>query len=70
MPMCPSAQNAAAASDFYKVLDEIIARDKQDKEREVNPLVIAEDATIIDTTNMKIVQVKQEIAELIREALL
>ena len=52
------------------MLDEIMARDKQDKERKVNPLVIAEDATIIDTTDMKIVQVKQEIAELIREAML
>ena len=67
---CGELAQKGIEADFYKVLDEIMARDKQDKEREVNPLVIADDATIIDTTNMKIVQVKQEIAELIREAML
>ena len=67
---CGELAQKGVEADFYKVLDEIMARDKQDKERKVNPLVIAEDATIIDTTDMKIVQVKQEIAELIREAML
>lgn len=65
---CGELAQKGEENDFYKVLDEIMARDKQDKEREFNPLTIADDAIIIDTTNMKISQVKAEIEELIREA--
>ena len=67
---CGELAEKGEQHDFYKVLDEIMARDKQDKERKVNPLVIADDAVIIDTTNMKITQVKEAIAELIRSAML
>lgn len=40
--------------DFDKLHAEIVARDKQDSEREVSPLVCAEDAIVIDTSNMDI----------------
>lgn len=52
--------------NFYKVLDEIIKRDKQDKERDVNPLTVAEDAVVIDTTNLEINAVKEKIIKLIK----
>ena len=43
--------------DFDKLHAEIVARDKQDSEREFSPLVCAEDATVIDTSNMNVEEV-------------
>ena len=43
--------------DFEKLHAEIIARDKQDSEREFSPLVCAEDAVVIDTSAMDIEEV-------------
>ncbi len=43
--------------DFDKLHAEIIARDKQDSEREFSPLVCAEDAVVIDTSAMEIDEV-------------
>lgn len=43
--------------DFEKLHAEILARDKQDSEREFSPLVCAEDAVVIDTSDMDIEQV-------------
>lgn len=40
--------------DFEKLHAEIVARDKQDSEREVSPLVCAEDAIVIDTSKLDI----------------
>ena len=40
--------------DFEKLHSEIIARDKQDSEREFSPLVQAEDAMVIDTSELDI----------------
>ena len=40
--------------DFDKLHEEIIARDKQDSEREFSPLIQAKDAVLIDTSNMDI----------------
>ncbi len=67
---CGELAEKGIEHDFYKVLDEIMARDKQDKERKFNPLTVAEDAVIIDTTNMRASMVKEAVAELINEALL
>ncbi len=38
--------------DFEKLHQEIVLRDKQDSEREFSPLVCAEDAIVIDTSNI------------------
>ncbi len=65
---CSELEEKGQPNSFYKVLDEIIKRDKQDKEREYNPLTVAEDAVVIDTTNMDIEQVKNEILKLIKKA--
>ena len=43
--------------DFENLHAEIIARDKQDSEREFSPLVCAEDAVVIDTSAMDIEEV-------------
>jgi cytidylate kinase len=40
--------------DFDKLHAEIVARDKQDSEREFAPLVCAKDAVVIDTSDMHI----------------
>lgn len=43
--------------DFDALHQEIILRDKQDSEREFSPLVCAEDAVVIDTSNMSVEEV-------------
>jgi histidinol-phosphate aminotransferase len=53
---------------YEKVLDEIVARDKQDSERPVAPLKPAPDATIVDTTGKTLDQVVGEILALIERA--
>ena len=40
--------------DFEKLHAEIVMRDKQDSEREFSPLICAEDAIVIDTSNMNV----------------
>ena len=51
---------------YEEVLENMRARDKNDKEKEIGALKIAEDATYIDTTNMNIEQVKQAVIEVIK----
>lgn len=51
---------------YEEVLENIRIRDKNDKEKEIGALKIAEDATYIDTTNMTIEQVKQAVIEVIK----
>ncbi len=43
--------------DFEKLHAEIVARDKQDSERAFSPLVCAEDAIVVDTSDMEIAEV-------------
>ena len=52
--------------DFDKLHEEIVLRDKQDTERDFAPLVCAEDAVVIDTSNMNIEQVVAEIKKVIQ----
>ena len=54
------------AADFDKIKTEIILRDKQDSEREIAPLAQADDAILLDTTNLTIEQVVAEILRLAR----
>lgn len=48
---------AGKTVDFETLHQEIVMRDKQDSEREHSPLVCAEDAVVIDTSEMSIDQV-------------
>ena len=52
--------------DFEKLHDEIVARDKQDSEREFSPLVCAEDAVVIDTSAMDVDQVVAAVKKVIQ----
>lgn len=53
--------------DFEKLHEEIVARDKQDSEREFSPLVCAKDAVVIDTSNMDIETVVATVKSAIQE---
>ena len=52
--------------DFEKLHKEIIARDKQDSEREFSPLVRAEDAVLIDTSDLDVEGVLKSIKSVIQ----
>lgn len=52
------------AADLAQIEREITLRDKQDSEREIAPLAQAEDAVLIDSTNMTIEEVVAEILRL------
>ncbi|KAB1503582.1 bifunctional cytidylate kinase/GTPase Der [Corynebacterium sp. 320] len=63
-------QDVAAGrdSDFDAVLADVIRRDEADSSRAVSPLRAAEDAVLIDTTEMDIDDVVNRIAELARDS--
>ena len=50
---------------YDEVLTSIRLRDKSDKEKEVGALKIADDAIYLDTTNLSIVEVKEEVKKII-----
>jgi len=50
---------------YEEVLENIRARDKNDKEKEIGALKIAQDAIYIDTTNLTIEQVKEKVKDII-----
>ena len=50
-------------ADFQEILSALVERDLQDKNRSIAPLRAAEDAIIIDTGNMNIVEVMQHLIE-------
>lgn len=50
--------------DYYQLLDEIKQRDLNDMTRELAPLRVAEDAIVIDSTNLTIEEVLQKVLEL------
>ena len=54
------------AADFEQIKKEISLRDKQDSEREIAPLAQAEDAVLLDSTNLTIKEVVEEILRLAR----
>ena len=55
-------------SDFDKVKADIAARDYQDENRDIAPLVKVDDAVLIDTTNLTITEVVEKMTELIKKA--
>ena len=52
--------------ELAEIEKEIAARDKQDSEREIAPLKKADDAILLDTTNLTIEEVVDKILELAR----
>lgn len=55
--------------DFEKIKSDIEYRDKNDSEREMSPLKQADDATLVDTTDLTFDEVVEKIKELIRNVL-
>lgn len=55
------------SADLNEVLSQIVLRDKQDAEREFSPLKQADDAIVIDTSNLSIDEAVRSIDRLIQE---
>jgi cytidylate kinase len=49
------------------VLAELRARDERDRTRPVSPLIAANDAVVIDSTNMTLEQVIEQAEQVVRE---
>ena len=56
-------------TSYEKVLEDMIARDKRDSSRATAPLKPADDAVIIDTSDLSIAEVLQKIVPLVEEKL-
>ena len=52
--------------DFEKVKEDIKARDWQDENRDIAPLVKVDSATLLDTTSLTIDEVVEKMAELVK----
>ncbi len=55
------------AVDFDSILQEVSARDAQDSSRELAPLKSADDAILVDTTELSLEQVVERILQVIKE---
>lgn len=56
------------SGNFEEIYQAILSRDKADEEREASPLVVADDAILLDTTSMSIDEVIDKIVELAEAA--
>lgn len=54
-------------TSYEEVLENIKMRDRQDKAKEIGALKIAEDAIVIDTSNLAIEEVAKKVKEVIKE---
>lgn len=54
---------------FHNVLDDIVERDYNDTHRSASPLVRAQDAVLLDTSNMTLGQVLDEVVRLAQKAI-
>ena len=55
----------SGGGDYHRVEEDLIIRDKQDRERAIAPLKPAENAVLIDSTNMSIQEVLDRMVSLI-----
>ena len=53
--------------DLAQLKEDIASRDKQDSERAISPLRQAEDALLLDTSDMGISEVTERILQLVQE---
>ena len=54
-------------TNYEEVLENIKIRDKNDKNKEIGSLKVADDAVIVDTTNLNITQMTDEVERIIRD---
>ena len=60
-------EKKGAGESFEQVLKEVVARDEQDMNRPVEPLRQAEDAVLVDSTNMSFDEVVDAIIAIVEE---
>ena len=60
-------QEKGIESTYEEILESLKIRDENDKNKEFGALKIADDATVIDSTNMSIKQVTNKIIDIIKE---
>lgn len=60
-------QEKGVSCDLDKIEEDIIARDKQDMNREISPLKQAEDAILVDSSDMTIDEVVETIKNIVKE---
>jgi len=60
-------QEKGASDTFEQVLEELKRRDENDMNREVDPLRVAEDAIVVDSTHMDFEQTVEAIVKLVEE---
>ena len=60
-------EQAGRKADYDQILADIELRDKQDRERESSPLRPADDAVILDSTNMTIDEVLSAVMNLVKQ---
>lgn len=63
---CNELKEKGVDFNYDKITAEIIERDNFDKNRKVNPLSVAVDAIVIDTSDMTIEEVKNKILDIVR----
>jgi cytidylate kinase len=56
------------ATTFEETLAEINLRDRRDVSREDSPLMIAEDAVVIDTSELDLTEVFEQMMSVVRES--
>ena len=61
-------KHKGASVSFEEVLSELIARDKQDRERAADPLRQAKDAVMLDTSNLDFNESVEAILAIVKEA--
>jgi len=66
---CGELQQKGVDFDFEKIKQEIILRDKNDKNRKFSPLRKADDAIYFDSTNKNIEEVKNGIIQIIKKVI-
>ncbi|MCD6104192.1 MAG: (d)CMP kinase [Thermosipho sp. (in: Bacteria)] len=60
-------KNKGVQVEYQDILNEIILRDKQDSERDIAPLTKAEDAILIDSTNLSLEKIVNQIYGVVKE---
>ncbi len=65
----PDLSHAETSREALAILAEMRARDQRDRSREVSPLAPAEDAVVIDSTNLSLEQVIEKAEKVIQKKL-
>jgi cytidylate kinase len=57
-----------SSADFETIAGDLVARDRQDRERDIAPLKPSEDAIIVDSTRMNVTEVVEKMISIIKSA--